>query len=425
MASKEKTQQCKNAVEYFKKNKDILIQDCAKMYGISAATLTRWLKKCECYEKRCNNKFKETERNFVEFYKKNKDTLTVKECAKKFNITSNSGYTYLKKAKIVPQQHLKWCADREIAKEAAQYYAKHELVSVKEVAKKFGLTSWYVTKALENAGIAIHDDKIAHINGRAYLARANVANRRNVYTCNHDFFEKIDTEEKAYWLGFIAADGSIVQDESVITIGLAIRDYDHIHRFKMAIQANNPIREYKARLNTLDKSYESCSISITSRKMADDLKDKNVLHHKSKNEIPPNIPSHLYRHFIRGFFDGDGWICKYERECGKNNFRWEIGFGSSRKMLSFIKEQAKVYADADFKEPYVFSSIYKTIACTTLDIFKFIHWIYDDMSVYLPRKYEHALEFCRLYSILQKSMDYEDGIKLENGLQPRPEPKAS
>ena len=54
-------------------------------------------------------------------------------------------------------------------------------------------------------------------------------------------FEKIDTEEKAYWLGFLYADGSVGSKDDRIELGLAEKDFHHIEKFRDFIGINNKI----------------------------------------------------------------------------------------------------------------------------------------------------------------------------------------
>lgn len=50
-----------------------------------------------------------------------------------------------------------------------------------------------------------------------------------------DVFEKIDTEEKAYWLGFLFADGYVGTNDNSVGLGLAIKDIEHVKKFKKFI----------------------------------------------------------------------------------------------------------------------------------------------------------------------------------------------
>ena len=60
------------------------------------------------------------------------------------------------------------------------------------------------------------------------------------------YFQTIDTENKAYWLGFIYADGCVSKDLHYLTIDLSIADIDHIEKFKNEIDAHQKISISKA-----------------------------------------------------------------------------------------------------------------------------------------------------------------------------------
>lgn len=69
------------------------------------------------------------------------------------------------------------------------------------------------------------------------------------------FFKTIDTEEKAYWLGFLYADGSVSKDLKAVTLELNIKDIDHIRKFKRAINSTHKITIKKRQIlnaNLLD-----------------------------------------------------------------------------------------------------------------------------------------------------------------------------
>lgn len=123
------------------------------------------------------------------------------------------------------------------------------------------------------------------------------------YHFNLDFFETIDTEEKAYWLGFLYADG-YVSHTGYIRIALQEQDLEHIKKFRTAIEAN----EVTIKHNQKTKSY---SIDCCSIKMARDLAKKGCFQNKSLTltfPIEDIVPNHLIHHFMRGYFDGDGCI---------------------------------------------------------------------------------------------------------------------
>lgn len=151
----------------------------------------------------------------------------------------------------------------------------------------------------------------------------------NKYEYNKNFFENIDTEEKAYWLGFIAADGNIRKDFHKLRIELNIQDKQHLEKFRSAIQGNMSIKEWKRLKN------HSCYIEINSVKMCKDLFQYGITPNKSLSlKIDfEKIPQELQHHLIRGYFDGDGSLNMYEKEGYEY---WEINFIGTQHFLTYI-----------------------------------------------------------------------------------------
>lgn len=116
-------------------------------------------------------------------------------------------------------------------------------------------------------------------------------------------FETIDTEEKAYWLGFLYADGTISSKENKIELGLAEKDLTHIQKFRTFIGISNKI--------CYRESSKSYRFSFRSYKCKQDLINKGCVPNKSLILTFPSasqVPIALLKHFIRGYFDGDGWF---------------------------------------------------------------------------------------------------------------------
>ena len=64
------------------------------------------------------------------------------------------------------------------------------------------------------------------------------------HTCNEHFFDTIDTQEKAYWLGFLFADGNVSNISNTVSISLKGDDIAHLEKFKIFINASNNIRSF-------------------------------------------------------------------------------------------------------------------------------------------------------------------------------------
>lgn len=140
----------------------------------------------------------------------------------------------------------------------------------------------------------------------AYVKEDNrqrfVRNANNIY--NENCFEEIDTEEKAYWLGFLLADGSIDLNEYRISLEISGVDINHLKKLKLFLDCDYNIR-------TRDrKGHLMSSLRVSSKKMVTDLISKGFRTNKTyeMKSIIEEIPEDLRRHFFRGLFDGDGGL---------------------------------------------------------------------------------------------------------------------
>lgn len=123
------------------------------------------------------------------------------------------------------------------------------------------------------------------------------------YSADFRFFQSVQSEPQAYWLGFIAADGSINTRRTKygLIINLHISDKAHLELFRDTINGNHPIKEYQ----------RTCTIQIHSESLINDLSQYGIIPRKARRlRFPNNLPRYLIHHFIRGYFDGDGsiWI---------------------------------------------------------------------------------------------------------------------
>lgn len=166
------------------------------------------------------------------------------------------------------------------------------------------------------------------------LNKHNIQSRGNKqgYPRNEYYFNKIDTEEKAYWLGFLYADGCVHTNNYEISIN--ITDRDHVEKFKTAIGAiNHKITE------TNDKRFSNAKtlyqFTIKDKQLHQDLVKWGCIPQKSLllNKIP-NIPRDYVSHFIRGYFDGDGSLHYLQ---GTNNYR--ISFVGTKNFLNDIQKE--------------------------------------------------------------------------------------
>ena len=128
--------------------------------------------------------------------------------------------------------------------------------------------------------------------------------KRNQCKFNHHYFDKIDSPEKSYWLGFLMADGTISDRAKKgalqLQIHLANKDIEHLKKFHLAIESDNAIH-YEA-----DGSIRS---SHSSDYLCEALINLGCTSRKTFTLEFPKLPDELINHFIRGYFDGDGSAC--------------------------------------------------------------------------------------------------------------------
>ena len=120
------------------------------------------------------------------------------------------------------------------------------------------------------------------------------------YTINEHIFDTIDSNEKAYYLGLLASDGSLNQNSSLIRLGLEEKDKYLLEQFNNFVGSNRPIFQ-----STNRKLCEAC---INSFHMQNALIDKGIGYQKSHNLKAPNIDEKYGKAFVLGLFDGDGSI---------------------------------------------------------------------------------------------------------------------
>lgn len=124
------------------------------------------------------------------------------------------------------------------------------------------------------------------------------------YSVNEDYFNKIDLEHKAYFLGLMASDGCIT-DENKLLIGLAREDDEVLKMFKSCINYTGPL--YLIAGRTLAHK-DQTRLQIRNKTLYEALRKHGITERKSLTLKFPDLPDDMIPHFIRGYFDGDGSV---------------------------------------------------------------------------------------------------------------------
>ena len=308
--------------------------------------------------------YKQWKENEIDYLRDNYGIISLSELADYFGTTINS---------------VKRCAERHNIK-SARAWTDEEIIFLQKHYKD--MTYKELSSYLQRSKSAI-DLKI----NRLGLIKSK-------YTYNKDFFENIDTEEKAYWLGFMFADGYIVNNENrygedEFGLTLAEDSLDSIKKFKKSLRATNPIRYDKSK----EKGQTSVKLVLRSQKTVNDLIDKGCVKQKSLILQPPKkVPEKLLSHFIRGFFDGDGSLMKYNY----NNYTsYQIEFTTTYEMAIWLRE---IFGKGDVrKEKRRDFTWYYSIGGNrqVLDI---CHYMYDEATIWMDKKYARYQELLAKYN---------------------------
>ena len=225
---------------------------------------------------------------------------------------------------------------------------------------------------------------------RKVLLSNNVKSKSSKkYRYYEDIFEVIDNEEKAYWLGFLYADGYVRErkSSSEMRLKLSIKDIKHLNEFKKFISPDElPI------FNELSGNSQCVKLSVNSRKIVKDLINLGCTNRKSKTIKMPEINDNLINHFIRGFFDGDGWIL-----IDKNN---KPSFGvvsGSKEMLESINDIIFKKSNIKKNKIYDYTTYYNFMYKSYTDIIKISKFLYNESSIFLVRKRDKFNEVLSIY----------------------------
>lgn len=212
------------------------------------------------------------------------------------------------------------------------------------------------------------------------------------HTFNQDFFEIIDNEYKAYWLGFIAADGYINKRGNTTGITLHIKDINHLQKFLGILDAKSTkIHLRTGRFDAFSPITNKCYINLYSNKMNSDLQKLGIEITKS-NTLKPlkGIPEELINHFIRGFFDGDGCVCESlskDRKGVNKYYKPEISFTGTYDFLNFVKDKLPIKGPNLSKDKRAKNS-YKLAYSSISRFLEIEEYLYKNANTYLDRKFE-------------------------------------
>ena len=299
----------------------------------------------------------------------------------------------------------------EISKRSGVLY-----YSLANIRKQFGITkskriAWNkrITDDIETKFIQEYNDgKTANKIAKKYgfkrgetvlqsLKKHGIARRlpKIVTYYKEDFFEKINSPEKAYVLGLIMTDGYIIRDYSGFGIQLTKTDGYLLKKIALIIGARQGVSKIvcDARRKTIPNARDMTRLSVYNRKIAEDLKMLGVIKNKSKNlRYNKCVPKKYLSHFFRGLIDGDGCIGigkRYKSICcslasASGGFINDL---LGLKLPAALRLNTSYYSIPN-KTIKKCKMYFARVSGGKKETIKFLRWLYKDKGdLYLRRKY--------------------------------------
>lgn len=269
-------------------------------------------------------------------------------------------------------------------------------MSAPEIAEQFNVAHTLILRYLEKSGINRRSAEECH----------------RIYSISEDFFDVIDTQEKAYFLGFLYADGGNNKDANFVRIDLARKDKDILEKLASLIYLEEPLQHIKNQ--DREKEYKGQKViyytsyfNINSKHICHKLEELGCGQAKSLIITFPKwlIDPKLQRHFIRGYYDGDGGVSLTDIKTRSSTTKMISTIEFCKAMAKIIETQTEIH----FGEPYNdvdSKNVYSIRLAGNQQIANFLNWLYKDATIYLDRKYSLYLQ------LLEKNKDTQKLIKM-------------
>lgn len=219
---------------------------------------------------------------------------------------------------------------------------------------------------------------------RCWLEKYGVDRRHSIYTVNDYYFDNIETQEQAYILGLFYADGYNNQKKHTINIVLQEDDKHILDEINILIENSHPL--IFVNKNSKNSNWKNCyQLSINSAHMSEVLAQYGMIQRKSLTlEYPYWMDESLQRHFIRGYFDGDGHI-------SKQKYKYNMSIVSTDNFCQGVKN---VIEQQLYLNPTIYYTSNKEKSTRILMLTKkndckiFFDWLYNDAHLFLNRKHK-------------------------------------
>jgi len=268
---------------------------------------------------------------------------------------------------------------RRLQRQIVEMYG--EGCSVKEIAQQTGCTRQTIYRVLRSNNVRLQGlREPSSFKGRRHSEESKQKNRlahlgkepgNKFHRVNEGYFEFIDSPEKAYWLGFIMADGCVHERRGTWYFHWTSKDREVLDRFLSDIGATY-------RVKAMGSGFYH--ISFANQRFVKHLMSHGVIPNKTFRSEFPDLDQSLISHFARGLFDGDGSMCLLHGRQLCLTFA-----GGSFALLDRLRRIISGTTGADRKQLYGGGGCYRLVYYGSNAV-KVGSWLYQDARRYLSRK---------------------------------------
>lgn len=317
--------------------------------------------------------------------------------------------------------------------EALNEYLTNKIANLTDICRKYKLKKDDFVNFLHENGyyaagngkkkqsvISLHDASLEYLNSKDKITFGELAKKYKInstlfreyyikyygekcWRFDNSIFDCIDTEEKAYWLGFIYADGYINSSpideiskykKYTFEVGLKSSDFEHLEKLKRFLSFTG----------TVEQNESSCRLRVSDKHLWETLNNYGCTPRKSLTLQFPDESifkdKSLIRHFIRGYWDGDGCLT-FKRENYPN-----ISVIGTEKFITKIQEYLGILGNIYLNSEN--NSITKKLMYNGKKAFDVTNYLYSNSNIYLDRKYDKYLSYCRIFE--KSDISLQDNI---------------
>ena len=221
-----------------------------------------------------------------------------------------------------------------------------------------------------------------------------IGNGLRKYTLDEHYFDEIDNQNKAYFLGLLYADGNNSMQKRTIRLSLNEDDKPLLERLRKEIKSNKPLDLFEQSKRHDNNNYhyrDMWTLKLFSEHLCKQLSALGVVPNKSLVLKYPNwLREDLHRHFLRGYFDGDGSLCgyKYKQNGCINHI---ITFTSTEDFCKSAKQilTNTLGTNGGIYDASCHNGITKVLSISGFNQNKkILDWLYVDAEIYMKRKYD-------------------------------------